>query len=98
MQNNSSQVESLFAAAAELSGESRKAFLDRECAGQESLRRQLDGLLRAHDRVDHPLDRPVAGHNELEATFLSNAQAVGTLIAGRYKLLEQIGDGGMGTI
>ncbi|KAA5542666.1 serine/threonine protein kinase [Roseiconus nitratireducens] len=98
MHNSSSQVESLFAAAAELSAESRKAFLDRECAGQEALRRQLDGLLRAHDRVDHPLDRPVAGHNELEATCLSDAQSVGTLIAGRYKLLEQIGDGGMGTV
>ena len=98
MPNNSSQVESLFAAAAELFGESRKAFLDRECAGQEALRRQLEGLLQAHDRVNHPLDSPAVKHDGLEPTCLADAQAVGTIIAGRYKLLEQIGEGGMGTV
>ena len=53
------QAESLFAAAAELSGEARTTFLDRECEGQEGLRRQLEGLLRAHDRINHAIDRPV---------------------------------------
>jgi len=98
MPNISNHIESLFAAAAELSGESRKAFLDRECTGQEALRRQLNGLLQAHDRVNHALDKPAVQHDELEATCLSDSRAVGTIIAGRYKLLEQIGDGGMGTV
>ncbi len=92
------KAESLFAAAAKLAGEARKALLDRECAGQEDLRGQLEGLLRAHDRVNQPIDRPAVRQDRLEATCLADAQAVGTVIAGRYKLLEQIGEGGMGTV
>lgn len=98
MSNNSNQLESLFAAAAELTGEARAALLDRECAGQSGLREQLDRLLQAHDRVNHVLDQPVFGSDGLAATCLSVSHAVGTIIAGRYKLLEQIGDGGMGTV
>ena len=66
--------------------------------GQDALRTQLEGLLQAHDRVDHPLDRPAVKHDGLEPTCLADAQAVGTTIVGRYKLLEQIGEGGMGTV
>lgn len=92
------QTESLFAAAAELPREARKAFLDQECAGREDLRGQLEGLLRAHDRVDHAIDRPAVQHDKLEATCPGDVQPVGAVIAGRYKLLEQIGEGGMGTV
>ena len=61
MSNIAKHIETLFAAAAEMSGEARQAFLDRECVGQDTLRRQLDGLLQAHDRVNHQLDQPLAG-------------------------------------
>ncbi|MCA9172616.1 MAG: hypothetical protein KDB23_33355, partial [Planctomycetales bacterium] len=97
MSNLSSRVESLFAAAAELSGEARKSFLDRECTDAD-LRGQLEGLLRAHDRVNHAIDRPIVHGDELHATCQDVAQASGGVIAGRYKLLEQIGEGGMGAV
>jgi WD40 repeat protein len=98
MSNIAKHIETLFAAAAEMSGEARQAFLDRECVGQDTLRRQLDGLLQAHDRVNHQLDQPLAGFQGLEETWHLDKHIAGTLIAGRYKLLEQIGDGGMGTV
>lgn len=98
MANISAQIESLFAAVIELSGESRKAFLDRECAGQDELRHQLEGLLLAHDRVNHQIDQPVLVNYGMEATLLAKTQTAGAIVAGRYKLLEQIGDGGMGTV
>ncbi len=89
----SNRVESLFALAAELPRDSRESFLNRECGGDEALRRQLHGLLQAHDRVNHAIDRPAVQPDRLEPTYFADAHAVGTVIAGRYKLLEQIGEG-----
>jgi len=98
MPETSDRLESLFAAAAELSPAARKDVLDRECAGDAALRNQLEGLLRAHDCVHHPLDRRCEDRDRLAGTSVSDSTPVGSLIAGRYKLLEQIGDGGMGTV
>jgi WD40 repeat protein/serine/threonine protein kinase len=65
------------------------------------LREQVEALLRAHDRPDHFLDRPAAKPAPLdEATgnYFPFSERVGTLVAGRYKLLEQIGEGGFGIV
>src|SRR5262245_18721668 len=94
----SDRTESLFAAAVELPPDPRAAFLDRECAGDEGLRQQLNALLKAHDRANHLLDRPLPKPADLAATSASSSDLVGTIIAGRYKLLEEIGEGGMGTV
>lgn len=98
MSDPSERIESLFATAINLSLDAREGFLDRECGDDESLRGLLQGLLKAHDREDHALDRPAIGNRELEATCLSDQSEVGTVIANRFKLLEQIGEGGMGTV
>ena len=98
MSNTPGQIESLFAEAVELAGETRKAFLDRACASQTELRKQLEGLLQAHDRVSHPIDRPAVQYDLSETASVTDTKAIGTVIAGRYKLSEQIGDGGMGAV
>jgi serine/threonine protein kinase len=79
----------------------RIAFLDRVCADRPDLRRRLDELLAAHAR-SNPLDR---GPGDLAATGglppgetsdLPNALPGHHI--GPYKLMEQIGEGGMGTV
>jgi len=82
-------VEPLFAAAAPLGAAERAALLDRDCR-DPLLRERVEALLRAHDRACHLLDQPPAAP--------TSAVAEGTLVAGRYKLLEEIGEGGMGTV
>lgn len=94
----SDRTESLFAAAVELSADRRAVFLDRECSGDENLRQQLEALLKAHDRANHLLDQPLPKPAGLAATSDHSSELVGTIIAGRYKLLEEIGEGGMGTV
>jgi eukaryotic-like serine/threonine-protein kinase len=94
-----SHEEALFQAAAQLAGTERVAFLERECAGDRSLRARLEALLAAHEQSDGAL----AGHDEanrptitLDLSELPDT-AVGQTI-GRYKLLERIGEGGCGVV
>jgi hypothetical protein len=41
----------------------RAAFLDRACRGDSGLRRKVDALLKAHDRVGNFLEEPPAGES-----------------------------------
>ena len=73
----------------------RVGFLDRECAGRPEVRERMDQLLDAHLRTNPWLDSSKSsGH---PSTY-PLAETAGMLIAGRYKLLEQIGEGGMGAV
>jgi serine/threonine protein kinase/WD40 repeat protein len=86
--------ESIFLQALEIAPAGRAAFLDRACAGDAALRADVEGLLRAHDRPGGLLDIPetrVAAAGEPEPDRPGG-------VVGPYKLLQQIGEGGMGTV
>jgi serine/threonine protein kinase/tetratricopeptide (TPR) repeat protein len=90
-------VEAVFGEALEISSASERAsFLDRACAGDLELRRQVQSLLDAHFRAGQFLESPASS-----PTFSVHpaplAEGPGTII-GPYKLLEQIGEGGMGVV
>jgi serine/threonine protein kinase/tetratricopeptide (TPR) repeat protein len=74
----------------------RAAYLDQACAGDPALRQRLERLLLAHQPADSFLEAPAA---ELGATAAAPPLTEGpeTRI-GAYKLLQQIGEGGMGTV
>jgi eukaryotic-like serine/threonine-protein kinase len=91
-------IKALFAAAVALPPAERAAFLERQCAGDPSMRQRLEALLRAHERAGHLLDRPAAADDAGPTAAYVPSAEVGTIIAGRYKLLEEIGEGGMGDV
>jgi serine/threonine protein kinase len=73
----------------------RQAYLDAECAGNETLRREVQDLLHHHDQMGDFLDSPAPA---LAATINGPlTERPGTVI-GPYKLMEQIGEGGMGLV
>src|SRR5262249_37604890 len=72
----------------------RAAFLDRACGHDQALRAEVEALLRAQDRSGDVLDLP---ENSPAAAVLPAREAPGTVI-GLYKLMEQIGEGGMGLV
>ncbi len=98
MPETADRIESLFAGAVALPPEERGAYLERECSGDDALRERLLALLRAHDRAGHVIDRPANGDPDQTAGYAPTSEQPGTIIAGRYKLLEEIGQGGMGTV
>src|SRR5262245_41315351 len=73
----------------------REAYLQEACAGNPELLGRLKELLSAHDESQGPLDRrPPALDVSVEVAVTERA---GDII-GPYELLEQIGEGGMGTV
>jgi hypothetical protein len=86
----------MFEAALELSPEDREAYLDGACEGDPALRQRLAALLRKHDRAGRFLEKPA-----LPELVTVDAPAFGErpgTVIGPYKLMEQIGEGGMGLV
>jgi eukaryotic-like serine/threonine-protein kinase len=97
--------ETLFVAALEKrTAAERRAFLDAACAGDVALRQRVERLLAAHQETHGILDQSGRPPGWAEATDGGVAgrdpagERVGSVIAGRYKLVEEIGAGGMGTV
>ncbi len=87
---------SIFLAALEIGDPAeRAAYLDQACAANSDLRRGVEELLAAHARSGSFMARPAAGG--ATAAHEPIAERPGTVI-GPYKLMEQIGEGGMGLV
>ena len=86
-------------AALELHGAKRSAYLDEACSGDVALRQRVEELLRAHEQAENFLRAPPAGLDSKRTIHveISPTEKPGDKI-GRYKLLQQIGEGGCGVV
>ena len=93
--NRWQRIENIFHQAAELAPAARSALLDEVCAGDESLRQEVESLLALDagngstfvNLVDRAADDPVITVEDLSGRVI-----------GPYKILERIGAGGMGVV
>ena len=73
----------------------RRAYLAAACGEDEELRREVEALLAVHERAGSFLERPLA---DPMATAADPIQERPGTVIGPYKLMEQIGEGGMGLV
>ena len=90
------QVKPILQSALDLAPNLRASFLDSACEGDTLLRKEVESLLASHREAGSLLDSPAF---EVAADLLDDeaADLVGRKI-GHYKVISQIGKGGMGVV
>jgi serine/threonine protein kinase len=91
------QVKELFRSALERKPEERAAFLDSACAGDPTLKAEVESLLASFDRSDSAIAAPV---REAAASVFGDSRPnmlVGRRI-GQYEITAVLGEGGMGVV
>jgi serine/threonine protein kinase/WD40 repeat protein len=91
------EIKAVFGHAIEIEdAAARGAYLDQACGANPQFRAEVESLLQAHQNAASFLKKPAV---QPAATLLdqSDLHAEGAII-GHYKLLERLGEGGMGVV
>jgi serine/threonine protein kinase len=93
------EIERLYQLVQERAPGERDAFLRDACAGDEDLREEVAALLADQSQIDRFIESPAMN---VAAKALAQDQAQATLKAGQmvahYRVVEEIGQGGMGVV
>src|SRR5215831_16040401 len=97
MSANRKQELELFSEAIQLAMEERIVFLDRACGDDVDLRHRLNVLLKFNERAGNFLEKPpTESFSEVRAKVTAGEKPGDEV--DRYKLLQQIGEGGCGVV
>jgi len=102
MNNDAEREEQIFEAALEFPvPEQRTAYVKGACGKDENLRQRVEALLKSHEHASGFLEQPPAAASAKTLAVTTGILAVtekpGDRI-GRYKVLQQIGEGGCGVV
>jgi WD40 repeat protein/serine/threonine protein kinase len=92
-----SEKEIFFEALDKNTSQERAAFLDGACGKNAALRARVEALLADHFHEDAFMNKPAVEGERPVFIASGISEAPGTVI-GRYKLLQKIGEGGMGVV
>ena len=96
MQDNQPNAKEIFNVARKIDcDETRIKYLEHVCDGNAVLMNRVAALLGVSEKANDLLKSPIVGVASIELPF--SAEQIGSII-GRYKLMEQIGEGGMGSV
>lgn len=101
------QVEEVFQPALDLSPEERRPFIVAACKDDETLRAEVEALVRQYEEASDFIETPVLPHTPVQAIASPEEPAEplddesdpmeGRRI-GAYRILREVGRGGMGTV
>ncbi len=91
------KITEIYNAALELEPAEKKAFLDEQCAADEALRAEVESLLSADEEAGSFIAEPVVNDVASLLTNEDEASLTGRQL-GNYKIVSQIGSGGMGEV
>lgn len=97
--NRWQQLEEIFQTAFDLAPEKRAQYIAEACAGDEELRRQVEALLAQYNEASNFLDKSLYESTGVQAlaALIDDDPVIGQRI-GAYKVVNQIGRGGMGAV
>jgi eukaryotic-like serine/threonine-protein kinase len=90
-------LQAIFEEATHADVEARRAILASRCDGRPRLQAEIEALLASHDRLGDFLDAPASVVEDGDAGDSPDRLRIGSLV-GPYRLIEQIGEGGMGNV
>jgi WD40 repeat protein/serine/threonine protein kinase len=96
MRRSRPDEQKIFNAALDLPAWNRQAFLDKACGDDAELRASVEELLRVHEANRSLVEAPIAAE-QVTLRLSDVSQKPGDIID-RYKLLQQIGEGGFGVV
>jgi Tol biopolymer transport system component len=91
------QIGNIYDEASLLTADERVAFIDRACAGDDDLRREVESLLAAENSLGNFIAEPALK----DVAGLMTAEVPGALVGkrlGHYQVISFIGAGGMGEV
>ncbi|HEX8141607.1 MAG TPA: protein kinase [Pyrinomonadaceae bacterium] len=93
------KVEEIFESALERAPDERSAYLDEACGGDDALRSQVETLIHSYERAGSFIEAPVLAHDSAPTLVDDDAPTgmIGKRL-GSYKLVREIGRGGMGSV
>ncbi|HEU4955051.1 MAG TPA: hypothetical protein VFT28_10775, partial [Gemmatimonadales bacterium] len=94
---NWTRIEEILTGALERDPAERAAYLDQACAGDATIRAEVDSLLAAHERPG-AVDRMAADFAPVAARLRSTAVSLAGKTVGPYEVKEEIGGGAMGVV
>ena len=93
--DNWERIEEIFFEAADLSASERAKFLDRACEGDAVLRLEVESLLQEDSTAEVSLETAIRAE---AAAMLADEPLLAGDRLGAYRVIEEIGRGGMGSV
>jgi hypothetical protein len=92
------QLKEIFYAAIQESPNQRAEFVAKACSSDENLLAEVTRLLAEHDSADGFLESPFSSVSSLRYLAEGDKNLENRIIAGRYRVVSFLGEGGMGVV